>query len=424
MKLRYVVAGLLVFLAAWLGGCRRSGSDTAAVAGPKYHCSMHPTYVSDRPGDCPICNMKLVAIKESDARTARPSAGSNTHTGRVVIHVAPERQHHIGLKTAEVEERELTSVIHATGVVQHDESSLARIAPRFGGWVRQLHVNFTGQEVREGEPLLTVYSPELITTEREYLLAWSQFEQARTNAGPDQRVNAERLLHTARQRLDLLQISPEEIRLLEKRGEPSEQLLLRVPVSGHVVAKTAVEGGSFMAGETLFEIGQLHRLWVRASVPEYQLPQIRTGQVARVTLPQLAGRIFESRVDFIYPHIDPRTRRAEVRLVVENHDLVLRPEMWAGVEFEIAHGRALVVPAGSVLDTGTRHVAFVALEDHHLEPRELKIGARTDDHYQVLEGLSAGESVVTRALFLIDAESQLKAALEGMTGGKTVEHQH
>jgi Cu(I)/Ag(I) efflux system membrane fusion protein len=179
-----------------------------------------------------------------------------------------------------------------------------------------------------------------------------------------------------------------------------------------------------MAGETLYEIGQLHRLWVRASVPEYSMSQLRTGQVARVILPQLGGRTFDSRLDFVYPHLDPRTRRAEVRLVIENHDLSLRPEMWAAVEFEVSHGRVPAVPASAVLDTGTRYLAFVVHEDESIEPREVTLGARTEEYYEVLQGLAVGEDVVTRALFLIDAESQLKAALEGMSGGRGSEHQH
>lgn len=491
-----MLAALLVLGAVFFAGC--GGGDQAGQAsGQKYHCPMHPTYVSDRPGDCPICNMKLVPIKEGGKTAAKPAkrgtgeytcpmhpefvtnnaaalcpecnmklkpkaaaASKNDFTcpmhpefgtnnpaalcpecnmklkpraevkeksdgppGRIAIAISPETRHLIGLTLSKVEPRELTRTVRTTAAAEHDETTLARIAPRFAGWVRDLRINFTGQHVEKGEPLLTVYSPDLMAAENEYLLAFRRLEEMRkANPQDGQLESVRRLAESARRKLELWQIGEEEIAELEKTGESKDALLLRSPVSGHVVAKTAVEGKSFMAGETLYEIADLSKVWLRASVPEQDLPLIKTGAKATVSLPYASGKTHESTVTFIYPHIDPQTRRAEVRLEVDNPGHHLRPGMWANVDIHAQLGTLLTVPASAVIDTGERFVAFVDGEDEHLEPREVKVGVKTDDYIEVLGGLEEGEQVVTRALFLVDSESQLKAAIAGMTsaGG----HQH
>lgn len=397
-----------------LAGCGKSDSshvghsDTAAAT--KYHCPMHPTYISDRPGDCPICNMKLVPIGES-AASNQPSL-----PGRVTIHLDPEKRQLIGLTTSLVQTQRLVRTVRATATLSHDETTLTRIAPRFGGWVRKLHVNYTGQSVEQAAPLLTVYSPELLNAENDYLIAF------RNRRGQTNNTEANRQLETARRRLELMQVDAAEIRALEQRDTASDEMIFRSPLSGHVIAKTAVEGKSFMAGESLYEIAPLHRLWVLAAVPEFELGAIRVGQMARVIFPNLSQEAIETEVTFINPHIDPQTRRGEVRLEVDNPGHALRPDMWATVEIEQNLGDVLSVPASAVLDTGTRNVAFVDRADGHLEPREVKIGAKTDDYWQVVEGLKPGEKVVTRALFLVDSESQLRAVVAGM--GTSGEHKH
>lgn len=415
-----LLAVALTGLLAWVTGCERA--STSSTGGVKYHCPMHPTYVSDRPGDCPICNMKLVPIA-GDGATARGAAATNASgapgvPGRVVISISPEKQQRIGLRTAKVEKRDLQRVLRATAVFEHDESRYARVAPRFGGWVRKLDINFTGQEVVRGAPLLTVYSPELLAAETEYLLAWKRGEGTtprveETSPGP-----ARSLYDAARRRLSLLGVDEEEVRALEQRGTASDEAVIRSPVSGHVLAKTAVEGRAFMAGETLYEIADLSRLWLRAAIYEHELPLVRTGQVARIFLPGATTPPMESQVEFIYPHIDPVSRRGFVRLSLENHHHQARPEMWADVEIAVSAAKVLAAPASAILDTGVRSVAFVLRDDGHLEPREVQIGLRTDDYSEIRGGLADGEAVVTRALFLVDSESQLKAAIAGMSGGQ------
>ncbi|MBI5685343.1 MAG: efflux RND transporter periplasmic adaptor subunit [Verrucomicrobia bacterium] len=365
--------------------------------------------------------MKLVPIKGGQPTAPHAEAEPAAPVpGRTTISISPEKQQTIGLRTAVVGKQKLGQTIRTTATFEHDETKLAKIAPRFAGWVRDLKVNFTGQHVQKGEPLLTVYSPELFAAENEYLLAYRRLAQPKSSVSDLGFASPQRLVESARRRLSLWQIGDEEISALEKRGVPKDELLIRSPVSGHVISKTAVEGKAFTAGETLFEIGALTPLWVRTSVTESDMPLIRLGQKARVILPYLGNKTYESKVTFLYPHLEAQTRRAEVRLEVDNPNHELRPQMWANVEIEASFGEVLAAPASAVIDTGERYVAFVLREDDHLEPREVKIGAKTDDWWEVKGGLKEGEKVVTRALFLVDSESQLKAAIAGMGGG----HQH
>jgi len=409
-------------------GC--DGSDRAQSHGSqKYHCPMHPTYVRDKPGDCGICGMKLVPIKEDKPVAIGGHEGHGAAAkeapgvpGRISISLSADKRQMIGLALSKVEKRELTNTVRTTAVVMHDESRYARIAPRFGGWVRKLHVNFTGAPVEEGQALFTVYSPELFSTENEYLLAWRGLQQLKAEAPVVQRSMATNLLGSARRRLELWEIGDEEIRALEQRGTPSDEMPFRSPIAGHVVAKTAVEGKSFVAGESLFEVADLSHLWLDAWVFESDLPLMKPGLQATVTFPYLGNKTFHAPLTFLYPHIDPQTRRGRVRLELDNPEHLLRPDMWASVGIQVPLGEKLLIPASAVIDTGQRFVAFVDGEDGHLQPRELTVGFKTDDYYEVLEGVKEGEKVVTRALFLVDSESQLKAAIAGM--GEAGGHQH
>ncbi len=399
-----------------LTGCSKSENPSGtATKEARFHCPMHPTYTSDRPGDCPICGMSLVPIggNVSESTTSIP--------GRVAIVLSPEKRQLIGLTLSTVEKRSLIGNVRAPGVVTHDETRYARIAPRFGGWVKSLQVNFTGQPVNVGEPLFTVYSPDLFTAETDYLLAWKN-SQYSSNSPAAQRDSAAQLLGSARRKLELLEVGEAEIRDLEQRGKAMDELQIRAPISGHVIAKNAVQGQAFEAGEMLYEIADLSRVWIRAAVHESDLPLINVGQRASIAFSSLGNKVFESAVTFIDPHINPQTRRGEARLELRNANHQLRPEMWANVEFELRTDNVPAIPASAVIDTGTRWIAFVDADRDHLEPREVKIGQRTDEYFEVLDGLKEGEKVVTRALFLIDSESQLKAAISAMTSAE--EHKH
>lgn len=416
-----VVTGLLV-----LAGCSRTpdahdhAADTSAATPattPKYHCPMHPTYVADRAGDCPICGMSLVPIKSAVA----PAGDHAAVPGRAAIELGADKRQLIGLTTVAVERRELAQTVRAVAVVEHDETRSSRIAPRFGGWVRQLHVAFTGAEVTKGDPLLTVYSPEVYAAQNDYLVAWRVLRDLPADAPTTRRSAITSLLDAARTRLALWEVGDTELRALEQRDAPSAEITIRSPRDGHVLTKPAVEGKAFMAGDTLYEIADLSHLWLQARIAESDLPLVAVGQEALVTFASPALPAFSAPVTFVDPHIDPVTRRGTVRLETDNPGHRLRPELWADVEIEIPLGPKLVVPASAVIDTGKRHLAFVATANDRLEPRVVKLGARTNEYLEVRDGLAEGERVVSRALFLVDSESQLQAALAGMG---SAEHQH
>lgn len=470
LRPRYILALLVTVLLIplVLSGC---GDAPSSAKGQKYHCPMHPTYVADRPGDCPICNMKLVPIKEGSQMAATdgeqnpprravttnatdyycpmcPEVSSNAPgicpecnmklvprqseataaapavPGRVAIHVSPEKRQTIGLTLAEVRKQNLVSTVRTTAVVEHDETLYVRVAPRFSGWVKKLHANFEGAPIEKGAPLFSAYSPELFAAQNEYLVAYRATRPvASTNApeadnSPTQPGIANAgtmppLLQSARMRLELLELPAEQIRALEERGTPSPEMVFNAPFSGHVLKRNVLQGQAFNSGETLLEIADLSHVWLRAAVYEYELPLVSVGQNATVHFPNI-GVSARAKVTFIYPHIDPVTRRGEVRLELDNPNHTYRPDMWANVEIEIPAGEKLAVPASSVIDTGHRYVAFVETAESHLQPRELSIGLKTSELWEVRSGLSEGEQVVSRALFLVDSESQLKSAIAGM----------
>jgi Cu(I)/Ag(I) efflux system membrane fusion protein len=414
---------------ATLAGCSRSpdapapaaaSTPTATAAAPKYHCPMHPTYVADRPGDCPICGMSLVPIKSAAAPTTAHDHAAVA--GRAPVELGADKRQLIGLTTVAVERGELAQTVRAVAVVEHDDTRTSRIAPRFGGWVRQLHVAFTGAAVAKGDPLLTVYSPEVYAAESDYLVAWRALRDLPADAPAPRRSAVAALLDAARTRLSLWEIGDTELRALEQRDAPAAEITIRSPRDGHVLTKQAVEGKAFMAGETLYEIADLSHLWLQARVAESDLPLLAVGQEALVTFASPALPAFSAPVTFIDPHIDPVTRRGTVRIETDNPGHRLRPDLWADVEIEIPLGTKLVVPAAAVIDTGKRQIAFVAAAGGRLEPRVVKLGARTSDWLEVRDGLAEGEQVVSRALFLVDSESQLQAAIAGM--GAAGEHKH
>jgi len=333
--------------------------------------------------------------------------------GRITVAISPEKQQKIGLRFATVVKTNLSKTIRFTAVLEHNETRYARIAPRFSGWIQKLYANYTGQEITNGEPLMVIYSPDVLSATTEYLLAFEQFEKVKNNSAGPEYERAKTLLDSARRKLSLWEIGTNEISRIEKERKPLNEILLRSPISGHIISKTAFEGRYYMSGETLFEIGDLSELWVRAYVYEQDYPFVKLGQKARVVFPYL-NKVIDGNISFIYPHIDEKTRRAEVRIDVKNPDNILRPGMWGDIEIDLDYGSLTLIPRAAIIDTGLRYIAFVVNESGEFEPRELKIGFKGDDFYQVIDGARESEKVVANPLFLIDSESQLKAAILGM----------
>lgn len=329
------------------------------------------------------------------------------------VHVPLERQQLIGVRFGTVDRRPLRKHFRTVGRIDTDERRVGIVSPKIPGWIETLNVDFTGRFVRRGEPLLTLYSPELVSAQEEYLLAlearntWSGSPVAEVSRG------GRLLSESARRRLKLWDISDAQIRALEARGEPAKTLTLYSPFTGHVLEKTVSRGQFVEAGMTLFRIADLSVVWLIAEIYEPELPFIQPGQTASLRIAEAPGAAFTGKITYIYPDIDPRTRTARARVELANPGGRLKPGMFATVEIDASMGEGLAVEEGAVIDTGTRKLVFVDRGSGYLEPREIRTGVRAGAFFEVTEGLAAGERVVTSANFLIDSESKLKEAVGG-----------
>ncbi len=335
-----------------------------------------------------------------------------------VVKISVEKVQKLGVRTEAAAPRELIRTVRAVSTVQADERRLHTVAPRFEGWIERLYVNTTGQAVTKGDALMDVYSPELITAQQEYLIAL-QGVQAVAGGSPEVRAGMQRLVESALQRLRNWDISEAELLQLQKEGKARQYITLRSAVSGVVLEKPSIQGKRFMSGEVLYQIADLSSVWVLADVFEQDLGMVHQGQPAAVRVDAYPDKVFNGKITFIYPTVTPETRTAKVRVELSNVQALLKPAMYARVEFASSHnkGKVLAVPDSAVLDSGTRQLVLVELGAGRFEPRVVKLGMRGDGYIEVLDGLKAGEVVVVSANFLIDAESNLKAALGGFSQG-------
>jgi len=361
---------------------------------------MHPAYKSDKPGKAPDCGMELVPVYDDGTTDAAPS----NVTGYANVKLTSDRQQLIGVQTGMTEMRSLGRSVRTVGRVAVDETRLYKITTKFDGYIEKLYVNVTGQQIRKGQPLFSVYSPDLLSTQQEYLLAMRAAKQAPS------------LLAAARQRLLLWDITSAEIRELERTGTARKSVTVHSPANGFVLNKIAVEGARVTAGEPLFEIANLDHVWIQADVYESELQFIRLGAPAVTTLSYIPGRTWTGRVTFIAPTVDPMTRTVKVRSEFDNADGALKPDMFGDVVIQQPARQVVVVPESAVLQTGTRSVVFVVKGDGTFEPREVETGTKNDHFIEIRSGVEPGEKVATQANFLIDSESRLKAALAQMSG--------
>jgi len=338
------------------------------------------------------------------------------------VQISPERQQLIGVKIGIVELKPLEKVIRTVGKIDYDEKRLMTISPKIGGWIEDLYVDFTGRFVQQGEPLFTLYSPELVSTQEEYLLALRAKKDLVKSPFPEVAGSGSSLAESARRRLKLWDITEEQIKALEESGQPRKTLTLYSPFSGTVLEKVAYKGMNVMPGMVLYKLADLSAVWLIADIYEYELPFIHLGQQAIVQLSYLPGELFTGKAIYIYPSLDSNTRTAKVRFEFPNPHGKLKPEMYANVEIKVHLGRKLAVPEGAIIDTGLRQIAIIDKGSGYFEPREVKVGAKVDDYYEVIKGLKAGERVVTSANFLIDSESKLKEAVGGMAGMEHTGH--
>jgi Cu(I)/Ag(I) efflux system membrane fusion protein len=340
--------------------------------------------------------------------------GSGTVPGTVAI--SPERIQMLGVRTEAASLRPMAHTVRAVGTVAADERRIGVVNPKFEGWIEKLLLNTTGQTVRRGEALLEVYSPDLVLAQREYLVARSAAADM-AHADATARDNANAIAAAALSRLKNWDISADQIARLQRSGVAKRTLTLNAPIGGIVMDKPALQGLHFGAGDMLYRIVDLSTVWLLADVFEQDLAQIRPGQSAKITVQAYPGRVFDGRVAFVYPTVNAQTRTAKVRIEVPNPDLLLKTDMYATVEIAapVDSATVLVVPDSAVLDTGTRQTVLVDRGEGRFEPRAVKLGARAGGYVAVLEGIREGEKVVTGANFLIDAESNLRAALQAFS---------
>ena len=357
------------------------------------------------------------ASSHSTTETAagnQPMQGHNmTSAG---VNVSPDKQQLVGIRTATAEIRPMVQKIRTVGIVTYDETRVAQVFSKVEGWIDKLLVNYTGSLVRKGQPLFTLYSPDLVATQEEYLLALKAKQTLGSSSIKEIRAGSDSLLESAHRRLSLWDISEEQISDLEKTGKPKRNLTFYSPINGFVLKKDAVQGMRIMPDKELYTIADLSTVWVNADIYEYELAYIRVGQKATIKLAYYPARDFVGKVSWIAPVLDEKTRTAKVRLEFPNRDFVLKPEMYANAEVEIHAGRKLAVPDEAVLDSGLRKVVFLDKGEGRFEPAEVKIGNKFDGYYEVLEGLSPGERILASASFLLDSESRLKEAMGAMAG--------
>lgn len=447
-------------------GCGKK--NATAVAAKRYQCPMHPEVIKDKPGDCPICGMKLVPIEEASpatnpkttpAKTTPAKAaggprkillyrspmgtGETSPTprkdsmgmdfvpvysdeteagatppgpeGLATVTVDARKQSLLGLKTVIVTKAPLETSIRTVGRVAFDERRVHHVHTRYEAFVEHIEADFTGKYVKKGEVLAQVYSPELYATQQEYLLALKAVRSLATSGVTSAAQGGRDLLDAARQRLLLWEVTSSDIAALEKRGTPQRTVNLYSPASGYITARTAYHGMKVMPADTLFDIADLSYVWVLADVYEYELPRLFVGQTATMTLSYWPDRSWKGTISYIYPAVDEKTRTVKVRVGLENPKGELKPEMFADVTLHARSRTVLQVPDDAILESGTRNVVFVSEGEGTLVPREVAVGDHGAGVVEIRSGLKEGELVVRGANFLVDSESRLKAAISAMT---------
>jgi membrane fusion protein, copper/silver efflux system len=344
--------------------------------------------------------------------------GEEPDNGTSRVNISVDKVQKLGVRTEPAAMRSLDRVVKAVGRIEVDERRVYAIAPKFEGWVERLFVNATGQPVGKGQPLFEVYSPELVSAQREYAIA-TDAARALKDAGEDSQAGMKRLAESSLARLRNWDVSDEQLRTLARSGETRRTLTFRSPVSGIVMEKKAVQGMRFMPGESLYQIADLSSVWVMADVYEQDIGLIKPGAKAKVTIGAYPDQGFEGTITYVYPMLKPETRTVPVRIELGNPRQLLKPAMFADVELPIGgKGKVLAVPTSAVIDSGTRRVVLVQLAEGRFEPREVRLGARSDNYVEVTSGVKDSEQVVVAANFLIDAESNLKAAIAGFGPGQ------
>jgi len=422
----------------------------AFAADTKYTCGMHPMIISDEPGTCPICGMDLTPLKSGtggggdakpqgerkikywvapmDPTYIRDEPGKSpmgmdlvpvyedeAATGSV-ISIDPVTAQNMGVRTAPVVRRDLSRTIRTVGLVAYPEPQQYAINTKIGGWVEKLYVNETGQQVKKGQKLLEIYSPELVSAQEEYLLALKNHDTLTKSPFPQIAESGRQLLEAARRRLQLWDISDKQIERLDQNRQVEKTLTLHAPHGGIVSMKMIQEGQFAKPGMDLLTISDISRVWVQADIYEYELPWVKVGQRADIVLPFVGSKRVSGTLDYLYPYIEPKTRTVKARFILDNPNLELKPDMYVNVHLHTHPVQAaLSVPAEAVLHSGEKQTVFVVRGEGKFEPRQVKTGVQDDQgNLQITQGLLDGERVVTSAQFMLDSESKLREAIAKM----------
>lgn len=400
-------------------------------------CGMHPSVRLKEPGQCPICNMQLVPVEKMDKNSGKMKGDPDREmdemqnvnemdhrmhgmgsirkpkdgNSKSIFTVSPERQQRIGVKTEEIKVRPMTKKIRTVGLVELDETKIEHIHTKFSGWIDEVFVDYTFQHVKKGDPLFSIYSPELVSTQEEYLLALRSNKILSDNQFSEIREGSNSLVKASRRRLKLWDVSENQIKELERTGKVTESVLVYSPITGHVTLKNAFNNMYVEPNTRIYTIADHTTAWVNADIYESDISLIKEGQKARITVESLPGEVFEGKVSFIWPHLMAKTRTTKARLEFPNPDLKLLPEMYANVNIDIPMKTTLTVPDSAVLQTGKQNIVFVDKGNGNMEIRKVELGHEAEGYYEVLRGLEKGDKVVSRANFLIDAESKIQSAV-------------
>ncbi len=346
-----------------------------------------------------------------DVTAAEPSATAQAHETQLTpIQLTPQRMQSIGVKFGTVAYKNVSDEIRVTGNVDADETRISSIQIRFPGWIRKVYADATFRYIRKGQPLFTIYSPDLVATQQEYLLARQNQQQLKGSSVAGVSTGAASLANAAKERLAQWEVPQEEISKLESTGKVITDLTFNAPASGYITEKNVLPNMYVQPETKLYTVADLSTVWVNAQVFQPDIGKIKPGDAAQITVDAYPGKTFTGRVDQILPQVDANTRTVRVRLVLANPQLKLKPGMYVNVVLKVPLGRQLVVPASAVLQSGTKQIVFVNHGDGNLEPRQVMTGARVGDEFIVTKGLKPSDSIVTSANFLIDSESQLQAA--------------
>jgi len=387
---------------------QNKGAVTASSSERKilyWYDPMHPRYKSDKPGKAPDCGMDLVP-KYANERPASMAPGS--------VMISAQKQQLIGVRSAEVKRETLVRDVRTTGQITADETKIAHVHVKINGFIDKVFVDYIGQLVKKGDPLFTLYSPDLVSTQEEYLIARRGEKTLGASPFAEVAQGSLSLLRSTRERLKLWDISDAQIKKLDETGEVSRTLTFYSPITGFVTDRKAFPQTSVTPDTELYTISDLSTIWVNADIFEYEVPFVRVGQHAEMQLSYYPGKIWNGRLSFIYPTVDPTTRTVKVRIEFPNPGFQLKPQMFAYVDLKINYGNQIVVPQEAVLDSGKEQTVFIAHEGGYYEPRSITTGAKLDGKVVVLSGLKAGETVVSSGNFLIDSESRLKSATGSM----------